>query len=210
VRNLSTSLIVLAIAALSSHALLSTASAAPSAAPGPIPRLAEFRIKTHGSGYEELIIRFAGQLPSCDVVQRPARIKLIFKGNGVGWRATNTWCMDGCNCALGEGIWVGSSFLFENMNDAVEAKRLALTLSDAFGGVEMHKTFGLGYWVTINGRLARSGRMQVRIDKHYRTIWYDEDDFVNTCINDGKKLYSSGGRLYCLSSEFNSSMKLLR
>lgn len=205
--------IALAVAAVVSLAVLATASAEPSTT-SPVPRLAEFRVKNYGSGYQELLIKFAGDLRSCDVVTRPARIKIVFKGKGANWRATNTWCMDGCGCALGEGIWVpnGTDFggLFENTNDALAARTLALSVSDAFGGVSYHKTLNLGYWVSANGKLLRSGRLQVRIDASYRTIWEGTDDFINICINDTEKLYSSGGRLYCLSRVFDSSMKLLR
>jgi hypothetical protein len=76
--------------------------------------------------------------------------------------------MDGCNCALGEGIWVGSGTdiggLFENGNDALSARTLLLAVPESFGGVKYHKTLNLGYWVSVNSRLLRSGRLRVKID----------------------------------------------
>ena len=53
--------------------------------------------------------------------------------------------------------------------------------------------FDFGYWVTINGKLARKGRLRVSLDNRSRIIRQGEDDFINICINDLKKLYSSGG-----------------
>jgi hypothetical protein len=202
---------VVACVALVALVVLGTARAAETQTSGPVPRLAEFRVKSYRSGYQELIIRFAGQLRGCEFVNRPAKIKLVFKGNGASWRSSNTWCMDPCDCALGQGTWgAGAGFLFENMDDALAARRLTLVPTEAFGGVSVHRTFNLGYWVSVNGSLLRFGRLQVRIDKDYRTIWQGTDDFINVCINDLEKLYSSGGRLYCLSLEFDYSMKLVR
>ena len=77
----------------------------------------------------------------------------------------------------------------------------------AFEGIEPCR---LGYWISIGGKLARSGRVQVRVDSYLRTIRQSEDDFINVCINDTETLYSGGGRLFCFPREFSYSMRLLR
>ena len=64
--------------------------------------------------------------------------------------------------------------------------------------------------ISIGGKLARSGRVQVRVDSYLRTIRQSEDDFINVCINDTETLYSGGGRLFCFHREFSYSMRLLR
>jgi hypothetical protein len=53
---------------------------------------------------------------------------------------------------------------------------------------------------------------KVKVIHHgMRTIWEDEDDFINICINDTKRLWSSGGRLYCNDfGDYDYSLKLLK
>jgi len=48
------------------------------------------------------------------------------------------------------------------------------------------------------------------VDNTWRTIWENEDDFVNICIDKTKTIYSSGGQLHCLDHELHTSMKLIR
>ena len=203
-----------ALLGLALVAALVSVGASHAASTAPMPRVDQFRVKTwRGSGYQELKIRFGGDLRSCDVVPRPARIKIVFKGSGVTWKATNTWCLSEEN-VLGEGIWVptGTDYglLFDNGNNLLAARTLLLAPTDAFGGVRYHKTLNLGYWITADGKLLRKGLLRLRIDKEPRAIPEGTDDFINICINETKRIYSNGGRLYCTVFDIDHSMKVIR
>jgi hypothetical protein len=54
------------------------------------------------------------------------------------------------------------------------------------------------YRITALGRTMKTGRFRVitRYRRAYR-IWEGTDAFVNVCINDLRRIWSSGGRLYC-------------
>lgn len=79
------------------------------------------------------------------------------------------------------------------------------------GTAKFPRTRDFGYWVVIDGKFARNGRVRVAVNnKGQRRIWQEEDDFVNVCINESKRLWKIGGRLDCFTDAgYLYSIKLL-
>jgi hypothetical protein len=68
------------------------------------------------------------------------------------------------------------------------------------------------YRVSFRGRTIRAGRFRVKVryTPGYR-IWEGTDAFVNVCINDLRRIWSSGGRLYCDEPPFvTRSIRMLK
>jgi hypothetical protein len=188
----------------------------------PHPRFAGVSVKTwRASGAQNLVFKFKGPtrlLPFCQQI-KPVKVKVILKTKGIRYVLSRSWCDDG-EPGIGKlgrnGLaeWKESGGFFWNISTQEPATEIEPDSKSVFIASHLangyHGTLSFGYWVTIGGKLARSGRVQVSVNSYLRTIHDDEDDFVNVCINDLEKIYSSGGRLYCFTQEFNYSMKLLR
>jgi len=182
-------------------------------ASSPRPHVEGLYIKTHRpNGFKSLVVKFAGKLASCSNA-RPAKIKVTLKAKGIRYSMRNTWCKGELGVL---NLWNQSGDFFTNLNDVVDDTTLMLEPNPSGLVFATHivqgfrRTVGFGYWVVIDGKLARSGRLEVRVDSYLRTIRDSEDDFVNVCINESERLYSSGGRLFCSHEEFSYSMKLVR
>ena len=175
--------------------------------PSPRPRLAGLYVQTyHPNGIQALIVKFKGKLAPCSYAH-PAKIKFILNSRSIRYSLGNTWCTEQ------EGWNEGGDF-FWNPNEALSESTLALEPNPGSFFFATHpqyrRTIDFGYWAIIDGKLARKGRLRLDISNSYRTIWEDEDDFINYCIDHSERLYSSGGRLYCLRREMHWSMKVLR
>lgn len=191
---------------LMSGAIFSVVLLTPASAARPqLPRLLKMYV-SKDRGIDTLHINFSKtKLLSCaDIPVRGSWVDITFKAQGLGYNGIGAqWCRD-FDVRKGKVWWNDQSRLFDASDDG--GGKVRLTVSDE--GKPMKKE--LGYWVVIGGKLARSGRIAISLTKYGRTIWQEEDDFVNVCINRNVQIWKSGGRLYCTVVYANGTIKILR
>lgn len=175
---------------------------ASTASPSAAPRLKRVYIEvTHPNLAQYLRFNFTKTAPSCSA-PNPSKVKISMRSGSIDWVTAAKWCRN----SLGDLNWHGGEHGFW-----LQVLPVGPTV-ELFPQKFRTATRVFGYWVVIDGKLVGKGRVWVRVVNHGNlTIWEEEDDFVNICINENKTIRKSGGRLYCtISAGVDYSLKLLR